>query len=80
MGQRNGFSAGDVTKLKAMYKCNNGNSKPVSASHASVKPQVAGGSGGKYPVLNFIGNLVKPFLQEGSENKTLEIDTDINQI
>lgn len=88
MGQRNGFSDGDVAKLNSMYKCPPiKNSKP-----ATFKPHVphtpvhagasAGGHGGgtKYPVLNFIGNFVKPFLQEGSENNTITTENAINEI
>lgn len=37
MGQRTAFSSGDVTKLNAMYKCNQAN-PTVGASNVPEKP------------------------------------------
>lgn len=86
MGQRNGFSDGDVAKLNAMYKCNPSSieeGKPVTAavplaasssSSSSAKPSSSSSSAKPFkttpgrPLVNFIGNLVRPFLHENVDD------------
>lgn len=72
MGQRNGFSAGDVAKLNTMYTCNKTNIghgvthapgrpttlKPIGAIGAN--PVIPAAATSSRPLLNFLGNLFRP--------------------
>lgn len=83
MGQRNGFSAGDVAKLNGMYNCKK-DSSTSSASNGrppllSSGPTTTSNSGNSYPVLNFISNLVKPFFQEENESNEINESNESNE-
>lgn len=82
MGQRNGFSPGDIAKLKAMYHCNSANapSKPAAASSGASAPSAhrpARPVRPNRPVLNVLGNIIRPFRPRGDE---VEYEGDVNDV
>lgn len=85
MGQRNGFSKGDVAKLNAMYSCDKSNIgggvasspgrptlKPIAIVTNALKPAAASTTTSSRPLLNFLGNLLKPRKDEDSEDSADE--------
>lgn len=72
MGQRNGFSSGDVTKLNAMYHCNKASAgsvpnRPVSSSSSTAQRPNSPARPNR-PILNILGNIVRPFRPRGDED------------
>lgn len=85
MGQRDGFSSGDIAKLNAMYHCNVSGSGSTSPTEnhpfRPIRPLLplrpnrpSRPNRPNRPVLNLIGNLIRP-REEGDEELEGESDS-----
>lgn len=88
MGQRNGFSSGDIKKLNAMYRCDKvSNSAAASTPNRPASPATSTATAQRpnrparpnRPVLNVLGNIMRPFRPRGDEDddEEYQMNTDI---